>query len=87
MTIDQAIAGASNLLFSLLAAVLLDPKSFGFWAILFLVYTILLGVSRALVGDPMLVHPKELPWRRPGDLIGACIVLGLTLGALASERA
>ena len=81
MTIDQAISGASNLLIALLAVRVLDPSGYGLWSILFLVYQILIGVSRALVGDPMLVHPKEA-LTRPGDPIGACIVLGLSMGAL-----
>jgi O-antigen/teichoic acid export membrane protein len=80
ITIDQAIAGASNVLIAVLAARLLDVASFGLFGIVFLVYVLVQGVSRALVCDPLLVHPVEGQGRL-GEVIGTSCVLGPALGA------
>jgi O-antigen/teichoic acid export membrane protein len=76
ITIDQAIAGASNVLIAVLAARLLPVASFGLFGIVFLVYVMAQGVSRALVSDPLLVHPLEAQ-KRTGEVIGTSFVLGL----------
>lgn len=81
ITVDQIIAGASNVLIAVLAARLLPVASFGLFGIVFLVYVMLQGVSRALVSDPLLVHPDEAQ-ERPGDALGTSILLGLALGVL-----
>lgn len=80
ITIDQAIAGASNLAIILMAAHALGDSS-GLFVIIFTVYSLALGASRALVGDPTLIHPLEAR-ERPGEPIGAAIMLGLGLGVL-----
>ena len=58
---------------------MLGARSFGLYGVVFLVFMTTLGVSRALVGQPLLVRPKEAQ-ERPGDAIGTCLVLGLGLG-------
>lgn len=80
ITIDQVIAGSSNIAIILLASHQLGTSS-GLFGIIFIVYSLALGMSRALVGDPMLVHPLEAK-ERPGEPIGASILLGFALGAL-----
>jgi len=80
ITIDQAIAGASNLAIILLASHVLGRSS-GYFVIIFTVYSLALGASRALIGDPTLIHPEEAR-DRPGEPIGAAVVLGVGLGAL-----
>ncbi|MDT4971581.1 MAG: hypothetical protein QOG22_1724 [Pseudonocardiales bacterium] len=79
ITVDQAIAGASNVLIAVLAARLLGVAAFGLFGIVFLVYVMVQGVARALVCDPVLVHPLEAQQRR-GDVIGTSCLLGLGLG-------
>lgn len=81
ITVDQAIAGASNVLIAVLAARLLDVASFGFFGVVFLLYVLVQGVNRALVCDPLLVHPLE-GQQRSGEVIGTSCVLGLALGVL-----
>ncbi len=81
ITIDQAIAGASNLLITVLAAQALGVASVGLWAIVFLVYIMTNGVSRALICDPLLVHTEEAE-QRPGEVIGTSTLLGLAIGTL-----
>lgn len=78
MTVDQVISGASNVLIAILAARLLSAADFGLFGIVFLVYVILIGVTRALVSDPLLVHPVESR-SRAGEAIGTGILLTLPL--------
>lgn len=78
ITVDQVISGASNVLIALLAARKLSAADFGLFGIVFLVYTILVGVTRALVSDLLLVHPDESQ-ARSGEVIGTSCVLTLPL--------
>jgi O-antigen/teichoic acid export membrane protein len=78
MTVDQMISGASNVLIAVLAARALTAAGFGLFGIVFLVYMILVGITRALVSDPLLVHPVESR-ERPGEAIGTAILLALPL--------
>ncbi len=80
ITVDQAIAGGSNVLIAVIAARLLSAASFGLFGIVFLLYMVAQGVSRALVNDPLLVHPEEGEERK-GEVIGTSCLLGLGLGA------
>lgn len=80
ITVDQVISGASNVLIAILAARLLSAAQFGLFGIVFLVYTILVWVTRGLVSDTLLVHPVESR-ERPGDAIGTALVLAMLLAA------
>ena len=80
ITIDQAIAGGSNVLIAVIAARLLSAASFGLFALVLLTYIVALSVSRALVCDPVLVHPVEAEERKD-ELIGTSCLMGLALGA------
>ena len=83
ITVDQAIAGASNVLISVLAARFLPVAAFGLFGIVFLVYVLAQGVCRALVCDPLLVHPVEGEQRR-GEVIGTSALLGVGLGGIVA---
>jgi O-antigen/teichoic acid export membrane protein len=78
ITVDQAIAGGSNVLIALIAARLLSAASFGLFALVFLTYIVAQGVTRALVCDPVLVHPVEAEGRRD-EVLGASTLMGLAL--------
>lgn len=80
MTIDQAIAGSSNVLFAVLAAHVLDVASFGLFGVVFLTYTVAQCVVRALVSDPLLVHAVDAAGREH-EILGTGAALGLCLGA------
>ena len=84
ITVDQIVSGASNVLAALLAAHVLGVAAFGLFGIVFVVYIILIGVTRALVSDPVLVHPVEAE-ERVGEVVGATcmLALGLAAGLLA----
>lgn len=79
ITVDQAIAGGSNVLIAVLAAHTLGLAAFGLFGVVFLVYVLVQGVSRALVSDPLLLHPQEAR-ERPGEAIGTAVVLGVAMG-------
>lgn len=79
--VDQALAGASNVLVTVLAARALSVAGFGYFGIVFMIYVMAQGVSRALVGDPLLLHPAESHTRR-GDVLGVGMVLGAGLAAV-----
>jgi hypothetical protein len=81
ITVDQVVSGASNLGVSVLAAHALGLRAFGLWEITFLVFVLVQSGSRALVCEPVLVHPQEAD-ERPGDVIGTAAVLGLAQGGL-----
>ncbi|WP_205474150.1 oligosaccharide flippase family protein [Nocardioides sp. SYSU D00038] len=81
MTLDQIVAGASNVLTALLAAQLLDVGSFGLFALIFLIYAVAQGVHRALVGDPLLVHPEEAD-ERPGSPLGTGLAVGVLMAVV-----
>jgi len=83
ITIDQAIAGASNVLIAILAARALGVAAFGLFGIVFIVYVTAQGASRALICEPLLVHPAEAE-ERPGDAIGTAAVLGVALGSVVA---
>jgi O-antigen/teichoic acid export membrane protein len=81
ITVDQAIAGLSNVFIAVLAARALGVAAFGFFGIVFIVYVTAQGASRALICEPLLVHPAEAE-ERPADVIGTASVLGLVLAAV-----
>jgi O-antigen/teichoic acid export membrane protein len=81
ITLDEIVGGASNVLTAVLAARLLTSSFFGLFGVVFLLYSLLLAVTRALVNDPLLIHPVEGN-ERPNDVIDTNLVLGLGLGAL-----
>jgi O-antigen/teichoic acid export membrane protein len=81
ITIDQVISGASNVLMAVLAARILGVEAFGLFGIVFLVYTLAVGVSRSLVSEPLLVHPLEAE-ERPGEVIGSGLLVSVGLGVI-----
>ena len=83
ITIDQAIAGASNVLIAVLAARILGVESFGLFGIVFIIYVTGQGISRALVCEPLLIHPVESQ-ERPGDAIGSATALGIGVGLVVA---
>ncbi|HWF56533.1 MAG TPA: hypothetical protein VG223_17975 [Solirubrobacteraceae bacterium] len=81
ITIDQVISGASNVLAAVLAARVLGVGAFGLFGIIFLVYTMTLGITRALVSDPLLIHPEDAE-QRPGDAVGTSSVLAVGIAVV-----
>lgn len=79
ITVDQVIAGGSNVLAAVLAARLLGLDSFARFEIVFIIYVLVQGIARALCCEPLLVHPQEAD-ERPGDALGTTLVVSALLG-------
>src|SRR3954452_12840640 len=81
VAVDQAISGASNALFAILAARTLDPTGFGQFGVVFLILFLAQVIPRALVGQPVLIHPEEAD-ESPGEALGSGLAVGIAVGAL-----
>jgi O-antigen/teichoic acid export membrane protein len=82
---DQALSSLTNFALGLLAARSLGPSEFGAFGIAFAIYVVLLGTSRTISGDPMVIRfsstASEL-WRRAaGCATGSAISVGIVAGA------
>lgn len=83
IAVDQALSGGSNVLVAIAAAHVLPASEFGYYGIVAMIYIVALGIVRALVNDPVLVHPTEAKDRRP-ELIGANLSLGVLIGLVVA---
>lgn len=79
ITIDQIISGASNIIVALLSAHLLGVEAFGYFGLMIIILSVALGVTRSLVGDPVMLHPTDAR-ERPGAPIGAALIVGTAMG-------
>lgn len=86
ITIDQIISGGSNLLIILLVAHALSPQGFGWFTIIFLVYSLATTVQRALVSGPVLVHPEDAD-DDPGEVVGSALAVALLMSVLCAAAA
>lgn len=86
ITVDQVVSGASNVLVTLLAAQLLGVALFGLFGIVLMVYVLVQGTTRALVSQPLLVHPEDAT-ARPGDALGSTLAVGGYAGLLVAAGA
>lgn len=78
--LDQAICGASNVLFSVMAARLLDTEGFGFFGVVFLTYTLASLATRAVVCEPVLIQVDARS--RSREIFGAALMVGVAASAL-----
>lgn len=82
---DQALSSFSNFAMSLLIARSVSPQEFGAFGIAFATYTVALGASRAIAGEPLVVRFSSVPerrWRRGASTAGGtALALGATAGA------
>lgn len=86
ITFDQVLSGASNVLVALLSAHLLGVAAFGFFGLVLIVYAAAQGITRSLIGDPVLVHPEDAR-ENPGAPIAAALLIGAGMGALVLAAA
>ncbi len=54
--VDQVLSAGTNFALSLVVARAVDARAFGAFAVAFLVFTVAVGVERALVGQPMSIR-------------------------------
>ena len=76
---DQALSSLTNFALGILAARSLGARDFGAFSLAFAVYVIILGTTRALTSEPLVVrysHTRDLLWRRAvGDATGTALVV------------
>jgi len=81
---DQGLSSVTNFALGVLVARSLAPPEFGAFAIAFSVYTIALGVARALTGEPMVVRfsaaSSEDSKIAAGAVTGTSILVGIVAG-------
>jgi len=86
VVLDQATSSLTNLALSVLVLREVSPAAFGAFALTLTSYAVALGISRAVVGEPLVVrftHVESSEWRRStADATGLAIVLGLLGGAV-----
>jgi O-antigen/teichoic acid export membrane protein len=81
VTVDQGLSGASNILVLLFIAHLLSPGDFGYFALLFLGYGMASTACRALICQPVLVHPEDTD-ERPRSVLGSAIWFSVLVAAV-----
>lgn len=68
------------MLVALLSAHLLGVAAFGYFGLVLIVYAAAQGITRSLVGDPVLVHPEDAR-ANPGAPIAAGLLIGAAMGS------
>lgn len=78
---DQALSSLSNVLVSIFVARSLPPQGFGAFGVAVAAFLLVLGTSRALIGEPLLSqHSEATPAQRRQlvpHMIGGSVVIGL----------
>jgi hypothetical protein len=78
---DQALSSLSNVLVSIFVARSLPPQGFGAFGVAVAAFLLVLGTSRALIGEPLLSqHSEATPAERRQlvpHMIGGSVVIGL----------
>ena len=84
--LDQGLSAASNLLLSVIVARTLDAAGFGAFAVAFLIFGLMIAVSRAIIGQPLQITFSAAPaaeWHAAARAaIAASILLGAVVGAV-----
>src|SRR5262249_10881160 len=78
---DQGVSSLSNVVIAIIVARAVPDKQFGAFAAATIAYALTVGVSRALVGEPLLsLYSHSTPEVRRSlisDMLGASIVVSL----------
>lgn len=84
--IDQGLSSLTTLILSVLVARSVDASSFGFFTLLYSIYFVVVGMSRSIASDPLLIR---YPGRATGVLrqgcqesAGAALTAGVLTGVL-----
>ncbi len=86
--VDQGLSAASNVLLAVLVARAVDAPAFGAFSVAFLIYSIVVAVNRALVGQPLqITFAAEGPRQFRSAVrsaLGATVLVGIATGLLAA---
>ncbi|MGY2876277.1 O-antigen/teichoic acid export membrane protein [Marmoricola sp. URHA0025 HA25] len=81
VTIDQAISSITNLLAVLWVAHAGTAVEFGTFSLILLVYTVVAGLTQAVISMSVVVQPDDAD-HRPREVIGSAVALGVPFGLL-----
>lgn len=85
---DQVVSSATNAALSFLVAREVSPSQFGAFAFAFVAFMYAVGVSRALVSDPLIVRfsgvKRSRQKRAIADSAGSAVLVGLAAGAISA---
>lgn len=84
--LDQVLSALTNVVLSFLVARAVDPDAFGAFSVAFLIFGLLIGLERSLVGQPLSIRfsgaDGELRRASVGAAMATTIVLTLAAGAV-----
>lgn len=84
--VDQVLSALSNFLLSVLVARTVSADVFGAFSMAFLIFTFLIGVTRALIGQPLQItfaSAEPAAFRMATrSALGAAVLVGVVCGAL-----
>ncbi len=84
--VDQVLSALSNFLLSVLVARTVSADVFGAFSMAFLIFTFLIGVTRALIGQPLQItfaSAEPAAFRvATRSALGAAVLVGVVCGAL-----
>lgn len=84
--VDQVLSALSNFLLSVLVARTVTADVFGAFSMAFLIFTFLIGITRALIGQPLQItfaSADDAAFRlATRSALGAAVLMGLVSGAL-----
>jgi hypothetical protein len=82
--IDQALSSGTNFLMVFLVATLVGPTDFGVFSLVVILYTVTIGSSRALAGEPLVIRyasrPNELRSASAASM-GLLTAVGIAVGS------
>jgi O-antigen/teichoic acid export membrane protein len=91
IVVDQGLSSLISFAIAALVARAVSPASFGFFTLLYSVYLVVAGVSRAVVSEPLLIrYPGGMEeWMRQGcrESTGTALAGGIVLGLLGLAAA
>lgn len=86
--VDQGLSALTNLLLSVLVARSVSANAFGAFAVAFLVYGLVLGLSRAVIGQPLQISSASATDSEfrgaAGHALGAALIFGAASAVLAA---
>jgi O-antigen/teichoic acid export membrane protein len=78
--VDQAASSVSNVAITVVAARALDRQAFGGFVLVMAVYVVLIGLTRAVALEPLLIRGADRGVEPLRDAAGAAVAMGTVLG-------
>ena len=79
VTVDQGLSSVTNLLALIWVAHTGTAVEFGSFSLIILVYTLVVGLTQAMISMPVVVHPDDAD-HRPRHVMGSAVAMALPMG-------